>query len=156
MQDGEPGWAVFVQPAVAAAPTAGRGRPRGLHCMATAGATIVAPAQPRILAPEGYREFSSLRGGAMEVQDSAVVKFVSAGQEDAGLHTAVFTDPINNCSFPPITLFTAVQVLSNLTARRGCAGRARAGTAGGLRRRSLAPTASDGRPRVGGRSRPSG
>jgi hypothetical protein len=121
--------------------------------MAVAGATLVAPAQPRILAPEGYREFS-LRGGAMEVQESAVVKFVSAGQDDARLHTAVFTDPVN-CSFPPITLFTAVdvQVLSNLTARRGCGRRARCGTAGGLRRRSPAPTAGRA---WGGRSRSSG
>jgi hypothetical protein len=45
----------------------------------------------------------------MEGQGSIVVKFVSAGRDGAGLHTTVFTDPIN-CSFPPMTLFTAVGV----------------------------------------------
>ena len=45
----------------------------------------------------------------MEVQDSAVVRFISAGRDGAGLHTAVFTDPLN-CAFPPMTLFTAVDV----------------------------------------------
>jgi hypothetical protein len=109
LQDREPGWAAFVQAAVAAAPAEGRGRPRGLHCMTAAGATIVAPAQPRVLAPEGYRQYNNQRGGAREVQDSVVVKFVSAGRDGAGLHTAVFTDP-TNCAFPPMTLFTAVDV----------------------------------------------
>jgi hypothetical protein len=45
----------------------------------------------------------------MEVQDSAVVRFISGGRDGAGLHTAVFTDPFN-CAFPPMTLFTAVDV----------------------------------------------
>jgi hypothetical protein len=45
----------------------------------------------------------------MEVQDSVVVKFVSAGRDGCGLHTAVFTDPAI-CSFPPLTLFTALDV----------------------------------------------
>ena len=45
----------------------------------------------------------------MEVQDSTIVRFISAGRDAAGLHTAVFTDPAN-CAFPPMTLFTAVDV----------------------------------------------
>jgi hypothetical protein len=109
LQDGEPGWAAFVRAAVAAAPAEGRGRPRGLHCMTAAGATMVMPVQPTHLAPEGYRQRNSQRGGAREVQDSIVVKFVSAGRDGAGLHSAVFTDPLN-CAFPPMTLFTAVDV----------------------------------------------
>jgi hypothetical protein len=36
-----------------------------------------------------------------------VVKFVSAGPYGAGLHTAVFTDPIS-CSFPPILTLTQI------------------------------------------------
>jgi hypothetical protein len=43
----------------------------------------------------------------MEVQDSVVVKFVSAGPYGAGLYTAVFTDPIS-CSFPPILTLTQI------------------------------------------------
>jgi hypothetical protein len=77
--------------------------------MMAAGATTVAPAEPSDLAPEGYRQGNSLRGCAMEVQDSTVVRFISAGRDMAGLHTAVFTDPLN-CAFPPMTLFTAVDV----------------------------------------------
>jgi hypothetical protein len=77
--------------------------------MTAAGATIVAPAEPRDLAPEGYRMPNGLKGGAMEVQDSTVVQCISAGRDMAGLHTAVFTDPAN-CAFPPMTLFTAVDV----------------------------------------------
>jgi hypothetical protein len=77
--------------------------------MTAAGATIVAPAEPRDLAPEGYRMPNGLKGGAMEVQDSTVVRFISAGRDEAGLHSAVFTDPAN-CAFPPMTLFTAVDV----------------------------------------------
>jgi hypothetical protein len=77
--------------------------------MTAAGATAVSPAEPRFLAPEGYRKGSNLKGGAMEVQDSAVVRFISAGRDGAGLHTAVFTDPLN-CAFPPMALFTAVDV----------------------------------------------
>jgi len=77
--------------------------------MTAAGATIVGPAEPKYLAPEGFRQPNSLKGGAMEVQDSAVVRFISAGRDMAGLHSAVFTDPAN-CAFPPMTLFTAVDV----------------------------------------------
>jgi hypothetical protein len=77
--------------------------------MTAAGATAVGPAQPKLLASEGYRQYNSGKGGAMEVQDSAVVRFISAGRDGAGLHSAVFTDPLN-CAFPPMTLFTAVDV----------------------------------------------
>jgi hypothetical protein len=77
--------------------------------MMAAGATIAPPAEPRDLAPEGYRQMNSLNDDAMEVQDSTVVRFVSAGRDMAGLHTAVFTDQLN-CAFPPMTLFTAVDV----------------------------------------------
>jgi hypothetical protein len=148
LQDTEPGWAAFVRAAVAAAPAEGRGRPRGLHCMTAAGATAVAPAEPRNLAPEGYRQQNSLRGGAMEVQDSIVVKFVSAGRDGAGLHTVVFTDPIN-CAFPPMTLFTAVEVQAGAFEFDGTEGLLR-----DCKRRydGRAPTAvpgADGRPRVG-------
>jgi hypothetical protein len=45
----------------------------------------------------------------MEVPDSTVVRVISAGRDGAGLHTAVVIDPIN-CAFPPMTLFTAVDV----------------------------------------------
>jgi hypothetical protein len=148
LQDEEPGWAGFVRAAVAAAPAEGRGRPRGLHCMTAAGATMVTPARPKFLAPEGYRQVNTLRGGAMEVQDSIVVKFVSAGRDGAGLHTAVFLDPAN-CSFPPMTLFTAVDVQVGAFEFDG--------TEGLLRQCKVlyggrAPTAvpgADGRPRVG-------
>jgi hypothetical protein len=77
--------------------------------MTAAGATIVAPGEPRDLAPEGYRQPNNRKGGAMEVQDSTVVRFISAGRDGAGLHTAVFTD-LANCAFPPMTLFTVVDV----------------------------------------------
>jgi hypothetical protein len=77
--------------------------------MTAAGATAVNPGEPKFLAPEGYRQANSLKGGTMEVQDSTVVRFISAGRDMAGLHTAVFTDPVN-CAFPPMTLFTAVDV----------------------------------------------
>jgi hypothetical protein len=77
--------------------------------MTAAGATLVTPAEPRDLAPEGYRQGNSQNDDVMEVQDSTVVRFISAGRDGAGLHTAVFTDPAN-CAFPPMTLFTAVDV----------------------------------------------
>jgi hypothetical protein len=77
--------------------------------MTAAGATAVVPALPALLAPEGYRQRNSRKGNAMEVQDSTVVRFISAGRDMAGLHTTVFTDPVN-CAFPPMTLFTAVDV----------------------------------------------
>jgi hypothetical protein len=148
LQDEEPGWAAFVRAAVAAAPAEGCGRPRGLHCMTAAGSTIVSPVQPRSLAPEGYRQPNSLRGGVREVQDSVVVKFVSAGRDGAGLHTAVFTDPCN-CTFPPMTLFAAVDVQVGAFEFDGTEGLLRVCklVCGGR-----APTAvpgADGRPRVG-------
>jgi hypothetical protein len=37
------------------------------------------------------------------------VRFISAGRDGVGLHSAVFTDLLN-CAFPPMTLFTAVDV----------------------------------------------
>ena len=49
------------------------------------------------------------KGGAMEVQDSVIVRLVSAGRDGAGLHTAVLTDPIN-ATVPPMTMFTATGV----------------------------------------------
>jgi hypothetical protein len=109
LQDREPEFAELVRGAVAAAPEGGAAPPRGLHCMTAVGATVVAPAQPRDLAPEGYRQPNSLAGGAMEVHDSTVVKFISGARDGTGFHTAVFTDPVN-CAFPPMTLFTAVDV----------------------------------------------
>jgi hypothetical protein len=77
--------------------------------MTAAGATVVAPAQPKLLAPGGFRQRNSRNGGAREVQDSPIVRFISAGRDGAGLHSAVFTDTAN-CAFPPMTLFTAVDV----------------------------------------------
>jgi hypothetical protein len=77
--------------------------------MTAAGATIVAPAEPRDLALGGYRQYISRNGGVMEVQDSTVVRFISGERDGAGLHTAVFTDPVN-CAFPPMTLFTVVDI----------------------------------------------
>jgi hypothetical protein len=109
LQDKEPEWAALFRGAVAAAPEGGAGPPRGRHCLTAAGATAVQPGQPKLLAPEGFRQANSLKGGSMEVQDSTIVRFISAGRDMAGLHTAVFLDPIN-CAFPPMTLFTAVDV----------------------------------------------
>jgi hypothetical protein len=109
LQDTEPEWAALVRAAIAAAPEGGAGPPRGLHCMTSAGATIVNPAEPRKFAPGGYRQYNSKNGSKWEVQDSAVVRFISAGRDGAGLHTAVSTDPLN-CAFPPMALFTAVDV----------------------------------------------
>jgi hypothetical protein len=148
LQDEEPGWAAFVRAAVAAAPAEGRGRPRGLHCMTAAGATLVAPAEPTLLAPEGYRQKNNLRGGAMEVQGSVVVKFVSAGRDGAGLHTAVFTDPIN-CSFPPMTLFTAVDVQVGVFEFDGTEALLRVCKEDYGGRAPTAVPGADGRPRVG-------
>jgi hypothetical protein len=148
LQDEEPGWAAFVRAAVAAAPAEGRGRPRGLHCMTAAGATAVSPAAPTLLAPEGYRQPNSLRGGAMEVQESVVVKFVSAGRDGAGLHTAVFTDTVN-CAFPPMTLFTAVDVQVGAFEFDGTEGLLRVCKRQFGGRAPTAVPGADGRPRVG-------
>jgi hypothetical protein len=116
--------------------------------MTAAGATAVIPAEPRGLVPEGYRQPNNRRGYAMEVQDSIVVKFVSAGRDGAGLHTAVFIDPLN-CVFPPMTLFTAVDAQVGAFEFDGTEGLLR-----DCKRRygGRAPTAvpgADGRPRVG-------
>jgi hypothetical protein len=148
LQDEEPGWAGLVRAAIAAAPAEGRGRLCGLHCMTAAGTTIVNQAQPTCLAPEGFRQKITQRGGAMEVQDSVVLKFASAGRDGAGLHTAVFTDHYNH-AFPPMTQFTAVEVQVGAFEFDGTAGllgvcKVRFG--------GRAPTAvpgADGRPRVG-------
>jgi hypothetical protein len=109
LQASEPGLGAMVKGAVAAARAGCRGRLSAMHSATAAGATLVAPVQPKILAPEGYRQSNHLRGGVMEVQDSVVVKFVSAGRDGAGLHTAVFTDSAN-AAFPPMTLFAAIDV----------------------------------------------
>jgi hypothetical protein len=116
--------------------------------MAAAGATTVIPAQPTILAPEGCRQGNNMRGGAMEVQDSVVVKFVSAGRDGAGLHTAVFTDPLN-CDFPPMTLFTAVDVQVGAFEFDGTEGLLRACKEDYGGRAPTAVPGADGRPRVG-------
>jgi hypothetical protein len=116
--------------------------------MTAAGMTAVYPAEPKFLAPGGYRQGNTLQCGALEVQDSAVVKFVSAGRDCAGLHTAVFTDPLN-CAFPPMTLFTAVDVQVGAFEFDGTEGLLRECK---LRYGGRAPTAvpgADGRPRVG-------
>jgi hypothetical protein len=101
LQDKEPGWAALVQGAITATPVGGC-RPLGLHCMTAVGATSVMPAEPKSLAPEGYRL-------EMEVQESTIVKFVSTGRDGAGFHTAVYTDLVN-LAFPPMALFTVVDV----------------------------------------------
>jgi hypothetical protein len=148
LQNTEPGWEELIRTAIAAVPAEGRGRPRGLHCMTAAGGTIVSPVQPKNLAPEGYRQTNSQRGGAMEVQDSVVVKFVSAGRDSAGLHTAVFTDPIS-CAFPPMTLFTAVDVHIGAFEFDSTEGLLRECKRRYGGRAPTAPPGADGRPRVG-------
>jgi hypothetical protein len=84
----------------------------------------------------------------MEVQDSVVVKFVSAGRDSAGLHTAVFTDPLN-CAFPPMTLFTAVDVQVGAFEFDGTEGLLRACKELYGGRAPTAVPGADGRPRVG-------
>jgi hypothetical protein len=116
--------------------------------MTAAGATIVMPAQPNLLAPEGCRQMNHQRGGAMEVQDSVVVKFVSAGRDGAGLHTAAFIDPLN-CAFPPMTLFTAVDVQVGAFEFDGTEGLLRQCKRGYGGRSPMAVPGADGRPRVG-------
>jgi hypothetical protein len=84
----------------------------------------------------------------MEAQDSIVVKFASAGRDGAGLHTAVFTDPCN-CAFPPMTLFTVVDVQVGAFEFDGTKGLLRVCKD---RYGGRAPTSvpgADGRPRVG-------
>jgi hypothetical protein len=88
------------------------------------------------------------RGGAREVQDSVVVKFVSAGRDSAGLHTAVLTD-LQNCVFPPMTLFTAVDVQVGAFEFDGTQGLLRACKRLYGGRAPLAVPGADGRPRVG-------
>jgi hypothetical protein len=104
LQDKEPGWEALVTMAVAAVREGGGSQLSGLHSMTSAGATTAFPGDPGLFAPEGFRHRNSQRDGvdkAMEIQDSVIVKFVSAEQDCAGLHTAVFTDT-SNCAFPPI------------------------------------------------------
>ena len=84
----------------------------------------------------------------MEVLDSVVIKFASAGRDGAGLHSAVLTDPVN-CVLPPMTLFTAVDVQVGAFEFDGTEGLLR-----NCKERygGRAPTAvpgADGRPRVG-------
>ena len=150
LQDTEPGWAALVGGAVAAAPEGGAAPLRGLHCMTAAGATVVSPGQPRHLAPEGYRQMNHQKGGAMEVQDSTVVRFISAGRDGAGLHTAVFTDPAN-CAFPPMTLFTAVDVQIGAYEYDGTEGLLRVCRIkyGGRAPMPVPDVSRDGRPHVG-------
>jgi hypothetical protein len=91
---------------------------------------------------------NSKRGGAREVQDSVVVKFVSAGRDGAGLHTAVFTDA-TNCAFPPMTLFTAVDVQVGAFEFDGTEGLLRECKLRFGGRAPMAIPGADGRPRVG-------
>jgi hypothetical protein len=84
----------------------------------------------------------------MEVQGSIVVKFVSAGRDSAGLHTAVFTDPFN-CAFPPMTLFTAVDVQVGAFEFDGTEGLLRQCKEDYGGRAPTAVPGADGRPRVG-------
>jgi hypothetical protein len=106
LQDMEPGWAMLVQDSIAAARA---GKPLEQSSVTAAGATIVVPAEPRNFSPGGYRQMNTMKGGEMEEQNSAVVRFVSAVPDAAGLHTAVQTDA-SNCAFPPMTRFTVVGV----------------------------------------------
>jgi hypothetical protein len=115
LQDEEPGWAGLVSAAVIAADKGGgsgqcgsRGLCR-LNCLTVPGITSVSPAEPSLLVPSGYRQANPMMDGEMEVQDSAVVRFISAFSDGAGGHSAVHTDP-NNCVFPPLTTFTVVEV----------------------------------------------
>jgi hypothetical protein len=106
LQDKEPGWERLVRGAIAAAGEGGGGgQLLGTHSLTSAGATSVKPAGPSNLAPEGFRQPNHQRGGQTEVQDSIIVRFVSAGRDSAGLHSAVFTDQVS-CVFPPMTQFT--------------------------------------------------
>jgi hypothetical protein len=150
LQDEEPEWAALVRGAIAAAPEGGAGPPRGLHCMMAAGVTLVSPGEPRFLAPGGYRQQNSLKGEAMEVQDSTVVRFISRGGDVAGLHTAVFTDPLN-CAFPPMTLFTVVDVQVGAFEHDGTEALLRACKLeyGGLAPTPVPEASSGGRPHVG-------
>ena len=120
LEDTDPEWKAVVRSAVKAASQAalegadfsqnarnGFSLHGGHYSLTSAGATIVMPEQPMILAPEGFRQ-PHFRN-EMAAQDSVVVKFVSAGRDDAGLHTAVLTDSAN-AIFPPMTLFTATDV----------------------------------------------
>jgi hypothetical protein len=101
------GWKRLVDCAIAAAQAGERLGPS--HCMTAVGATHIVPAEPRFLAPAGFRQRHAGQGGEMVVQSSPVVRFVSRGEDSVGLHTAVHTDP-SNCIFPPMTLFTVTDV----------------------------------------------
>ena len=114
LQDIEPRWGTFVAQAIAAAEK--RSSSDSTSCqlahMTASGTTAVAPAETRLLAPEGFRQpdgdYSAL-SNAEYIEDSVIVKFVSSERDSAGLHTAVHTDS-DNCVFPPMTLFTALTV----------------------------------------------
>ena len=84
----------------------------------------------------------------MEVQDSVVVKFVSAVRDGTGLHTAVFTDPLN-CAFPPMTLLTAVDVQAGAFEFDGTEGLLRLCEHWYGGRAPVPAPGADGRPHVG-------
>ena len=103
----DPGWVRLVRDAIDA--VAGGRSLNSTQCMTAVGTTIVMPAEPRFLVPSGFRQRHAQKGGEMVVQDSPVVRFLSYREDNVGLHSAVYTDP-NNCVFPPMTLFTVVDV----------------------------------------------
>jgi hypothetical protein len=109
LQDEEPCWERLVRQAIAAAKQNGSGKLRGIHCFTSAGPTTITPAEVSSLAPDGFRIANSMEGGQMETQDSPIVRFVSAARDAVGFHTAVCLDEAN-CVFPPMTLFTVVDV----------------------------------------------
>jgi hypothetical protein len=106
----EEGWAALVNGAVAAARCSGglSGRPR---CITCSGVTIVVPGSPGCLTPEGYQWRD--RGGLSHMKHASkegiIVRFLSAARDAVGLHTAVQLNPMLYV-FPPMTLFTAVDV----------------------------------------------
>jgi hypothetical protein len=115
LQDQEPNWAKLIDRATTAAHQSRARKDRhcklhGVHCITAPGPTIVWPVESKFLAPEGYRFSDTVDGKKVQnVQDSAIVRFVSGPRDAAGFHTAVHTDP-DNCVFPPMTLFTVVDV----------------------------------------------
>jgi hypothetical protein len=152
LQDSEPGWELLVRQAVAAAKHDGSGKLHGVHCLTSAGAVMVVPAEPRCLAPEGFRQGNSTKGGQMETQNSPVVCFVSAARDAVGYHTAVHIDPMN-CVYPPMTLFSAIDVQLGSFEYDGTADLVRQLKAdseyGGRCPTPVPSTAAGGRPHIG-------
>jgi hypothetical protein len=117
LEKGDGSWRAFVEGAIAVATSKSDrgGGLGGFHCVTSPAVTTLERTDPKFMTPDGYGQPASgdeVQGGyQFSLDDCAVVKFISAGGDAVGLHTAVSKDDTGrNFCFPPMTMFSVEDV----------------------------------------------